>query len=55
LHRDIKPDNIAFEEENNLESLKIIDFGLSVFLSDFPFQILRCGTPGFIAPEIFTS
>lgn len=34
MHRDIKLDNIVFEEEGNLESLKIIDFGFSTFLSD---------------------
>ena len=28
IHRDLKPDNILFADEN-LESLKIIDFGLS--------------------------
>ena len=28
-HRDIKPDNIMFSEENDLSSIKIIDFGLS--------------------------
>ena len=28
IHRDLKPDNILFADEN-LENLKIIDFGLS--------------------------
>ena len=28
-HRDIKPENIMFSEENNLSSIKLIDFGLS--------------------------
>jgi serine/threonine protein kinase len=31
LHRDIKLDNIMFGEENNIKSLKIIDFGCATF------------------------
>lgn len=38
-------------EPNKLETLKIIDFGLSIPTS-FP-QRLLCGTPGYIAPEMF--
>ena len=33
LHRDIKPSNIVFKDENDLQSCKIIDFGLAVKLS----------------------
>ena len=29
IHRDIKPDNILFAESNNMNSLKIVDLGLS--------------------------
>jgi serine/threonine protein kinase len=29
MHRDLKPENIMFEDENDLNSLKIVDFGLS--------------------------
>lgn len=31
LHRDIKLDNIMFDEENNINTLKIIDFEFSTF------------------------
>ena len=30
IHRDLKPENILFRERNNLSSLVIIDFGLSL-------------------------
>lgn len=31
IHRDIKPDNLLFKRKNDLKSLKIADFGLSIF------------------------
>jgi serine/threonine protein kinase len=41
-----------FKEEGNLNSLRIVDFGLSTFdyLEKFPFP--KCGTPGYVAPEV---
>jgi serine/threonine protein kinase len=41
MHRDIKFENILFEEEGNLESLKIVDFGFSTFVSDYPFTLTK--------------
>ena len=29
IHRDLKPENILLTNENNLNSIKIADFGLS--------------------------
>lgn len=29
MHRDLKPENLMFEDDNDLESLKIVDFGLA--------------------------
>ncbi|CAD8076839.1 unnamed protein product [Paramecium primaurelia] len=50
IHRDLKLDNIVFENENDIKSLKIIDFGFAV---EFGHQTqVRCGTPGYMAPEI---
>lgn len=53
VHRDIKPFNLIFKDSVDISTLKIIDFGLSCYMfeSSQPFKI--CGTPGFIAPEIF--
>jgi len=48
-HRDIKPENIMFKEKNNLNSLKIGDFGVSSCLID---EDRYCGTVIYMAPEI---
>lgn len=56
LHRDLKPDNILIEKnsiDEGIPKLKIIDFGLSTFTDESHFIFKRCGTPGFIAPEVF--
>jgi len=29
MHRDLKPENIMFKAENNINTLKIVDFGLA--------------------------
>lgn len=53
MHRDIKPDNILLETGKNDYDIRIADFGLAAFIDE---EILykRCGTPGFIAPEIIS-
>ncbi|EAX99226.1 CAMK family protein kinase [Trichomonas vaginalis G3] len=51
FHRDIKPDNIGFDENMNV---KLIDFGFSTE-SQMMDQSLACGTPYFIAPEVIYS
>ncbi|CAD8101191.1 unnamed protein product [Paramecium sonneborni] len=52
MHRDLKPENILFREKGNLNSLTIADFGLSVEIDSSPYLYPKCGTPGFVAPEI---
>ncbi|EGR32081.1 protein kinase domain protein [Ichthyophthirius multifiliis] len=52
MHRDIKPENILFSKKNNKIILKIVDFGLASFVNDDPYIFPKCGTPGFVAPEI---
>ena len=50
-HRDIKPENIMFSEENNLSSIKIIDFGLSAQHFNYLTNNEYCGTFIYMAPE----
>lgn len=50
VHRDIKPENIIVSE--TLESIKIVDFGLATDINEPKYIFVRCGTPGFVAPEI---
>ncbi|ETW35290.1 CAMK/CAMK1 protein kinase [Plasmodium falciparum Tanzania (2000708)] len=51
VHRDLKMENLMLENPNDPSSLKIIDFGLASFLNS-PSMNMRCGSPGYVAPEI---
>lgn len=55
MHRDIKPQNILFKNKDKVikpENIILVDFGLAQ-KEDDPFYIYtRCGTPGYVAPEI---
>ena len=50
-HRDIKPENIMLSKENDLHSIKIIDFGLSAQHFDKLINNDYCGTYIYMAPE----
>jgi serine/threonine protein kinase len=50
VHRDIKPDNILLELDN---TIKLCDFGVSKQIKKGQLLTDTCGTPAFIAPEIF--
>jgi calcium-dependent protein kinase len=52
MHRDLKPENIMFKDPNSVSGLRIVDFGLatSQLAEKYPFP--KCGTPGYVAPEI---
>lgn len=54
MHRDLKPENILLRNKNEIHSIIIADFGLSSFIKKPVSEIFfkRCGTPGFVAPEI---
>jgi serine/threonine protein kinase len=38
--------------KNKLYSVKLIDFGLGTFIDIPKYLYPRCGTPGFIGPEV---
>lgn len=50
----MKPENLIFRDEN-LNSLVIIDFGLSTIIKDNQPLYTRCGSPGYVAPEILNN
>lgn len=55
MHRDLKPENMILKIkggpiEQNV--LKIVDFGLATNCDLQEYLFKRCGTPGFVAPEV---
>lgn len=55
FHRDIKLDNLFIPERKRLPYLLITNFCFSEVWSGESQQFKKCGTPGFVAPEIFKS
>lgn len=57
MHRDLKPDNMILKEKNKLENctLKLVDFGLATHCDVPEYLFKRCGTPGFVAPEVINA
>ncbi|CAO1625937.1 unnamed protein product [Sympodiomycopsis kandeliae] len=55
VHRDLKPENLLFRDKSEESDLLIADFGLSRVVDDDKVTVLSttCGTPGYMAPEIF--
>lgn len=51
MHRDLKPENILLRKKITLECV-IADFGLAEFTDTDIYLFTRCGTPGFVAPEV---
>lgn len=55
MHRDLKPENLLLKSsDDTIHEVVIADFGLATSFQIDPSKILfkRCGTPGFVAPEI---
>ena len=50
VHRDIKLDNILIDLKN---TVKICDFGVSKIITPSTVMYEHCGTPAYIAPEIY--
>ena len=51
-HRDVKPENIMFSRDNDLNSIKIVDFGLSAQNLNKSINNDFCGTYIYMAPEL---
>jgi serine/threonine protein kinase len=55
VHRDIKLENILINqiEEKTKCEIRIADFGLAAFTPNDELITHKCGSPGYVAPEIF--
>jgi len=55
VHRDLKPENLLFKDPSEEADIMICDFGLSRVIESDKMALLTeiCGTPGYMAPEIF--
>ncbi|KAA6390816.1 MAG: putative Calcium/calmodulin-dependent protein kinase type 1 [Streblomastix strix] len=51
-HRDLKLDNILYENDSPQSPIKVSDFGLSRFIEEQQMMSSCCGTPGYVAPEV---
>jgi serine/threonine protein kinase len=57
-HRDIKPANILISHQGTSGgegSVKVADFGMAGFTGVDGHLRGRCGTPGYVAPEVWTT
>jgi len=53
VHRDMKPENLIYDSNEEGAIIKITDFGLAKQLNKTGEKMnTACGTPGFVAPEI---
>jgi serine/threonine protein kinase len=51
MHRDLKPENILLRYSDDYEVV-IADLGLATWADEEEYLFVRCGTPGYVAPEI---
>ena len=64
IHRDLKPENIFFSNHltfntshykrsnDDYSTFKVVDFGLATIIHPPELVFTKCGSPGFVAPEI---
>lgn len=54
MHRDLKPENIMLRGPFSMDPI-IVDFGLACNSDQDSYLFNRCGTPGYVAPEIIAN
>lgn len=47
----MKPANVIFKESDTIE-VGLVDLGFATYEEDYDKLFKRCGTPGYVAPEI---
>lgn len=52
-HRDLKPDNVLLLSDAPKTQVKVSDFGLSKIVNEETVMRTLCGTPNYLAPEIW--
>jgi len=53
VHRDIKPENILLQTKLDDTKIKLADFGCAKEISHDTVLVTMCGTPQYVAPEIY--
>ncbi|XP_068616802.1 serine/threonine-protein kinase Chk2 [Brachionichthys hirsutus] len=54
IHRDLKPENILLSSQEDVCLIKVTDFNQSRILEETLLMRTLCGTPSYLAPEVFT-
>uniref|UniRef100_A0A8C9V5U6 Checkpoint kinase 2 n=1 Tax=Scleropages formosus TaxID=113540 RepID=A0A8C9V5U6_SCLFO len=54
IHRDLKPENVLLSSRHEVCLIKLTDFGQSKILEETSLMRTLCGTPTYLAPEVFT-
>ncbi|KAM6954485.1 serine/threonine-protein kinase Chk2 [Aplochiton taeniatus] len=54
IHRDLKPENILLASQEDECLIKVTDFNQSKILEESSLMRTLCGTPTYLAPEVFT-
>ncbi|CAB1319429.1 unnamed protein product, partial [Coregonus sp. 'balchen'] len=54
IHRDLKPENVLLSSHDDVCVIKITDFNQSKILEESALMRTLCGTPTYLAPEVFT-
>ncbi|XP_013888950.1 serine/threonine-protein kinase Chk2 [Austrofundulus limnaeus] len=55
IHRDLKPENILLASNEDICLIKVTDFNQSRILEEAALMRTLCGTPSYLAPEVFTN
>jgi|LauGreDrversion4_2_1035121.scaffolds.fasta_scaffold111491_1 calcium/calmodulin-dependent protein kinase I len=56
VHRDIKLENVLIKsiDDSAQYEVRVADFGLACITPNDEYLYIKCGSPGYVAPEIFT-